>query len=91
MKITDKLTTDFMVMYINIPTDGGMEHYVVNILCPDMNKDVYSVTIYNLDTDGQDLYSQFKINSLYEVLSGYELDYRECLILKFISNRLELD
>ena len=91
MKITDKLTTDLIVMYINIPTDDGMEHYVVNILCPDMNKDVYSVTIYNLDTDGQDLYSRFEVNSLYEIISDRELDKREDAILLFIANRLRLD
>ena len=91
MKITDKLTTDYMIMYIDIPADDGIEHYVVNILHPDMDKDVYSVTIYDLDTDGQDLYSQFKIDSDYGMHNDYKLDKREELILEFIANRLELD
>lgn len=91
MKVTDKLTTDFMVMYIDISTEEGIEHYVVNILDPDVDEDIYSVTIYDLDTDGQDLYSQFKINKFYGVLNGYELDKREYLILSFITNRLRLD
>ena len=80
-----------MVMYINIPTDDEPEHYVTNILHPDMDEDIYNVTIYDLDADGQDLYSHFKINKFYGVLNGYELDEREYLILKFIANRLELD
>ena len=90
MKVTNRLTTDFITMYINIPTEEGMEHYVVNILHPDMNKDIYSVTIYDLDTDGQDLYGQFKINKFYGVLNGYELDKREYLILNFMTDRLRL-
>lgn len=91
MKVTDRLTTDFMVMYINILTDEGIEHHVVNILHPNIDEDVYCVTIYDLDTDGQDLYGRFKINSDYGVLDGYELDKREYLILKFIANKLRLD
>ena len=91
MKVTDKLTTDFIVMYINIPTDGEIEHYVVNILHPNMDKDIYIVTIYNLDTDGQDLYGRFEVNKFYEVLNDYELDEREYLILSFVGTRLELD
>ena len=91
MKLTGKLTTDSIVMYINIPTDERMEHYVVNMLRPDMDEDIYDVSIYDLDTDGQDLYGQFKINKFYGVLNGYELDEREYLILSFITNRLELD
>lgn len=80
-----------MVMYINIPTDDEPEHYVINILHPDMDKDIYNVSIYDLDTDGQDLYGQFKMNKFYGVLDGYELDRREHLILNFMANRLELD
>ena len=79
-----------MVMYINIPTDEGIEHYVVNIFHPDMDEDIYSVSIYDLDTDGQDLYGQFKINSDYALLNGYELDKREYLILNFMTNKLRL-
>lgn len=89
--ITNRLTTDFIVMYINVPTDEGIEHYVVNILHPDMDEDIYDVSIYDLDTDGQDLYGRFKINKFYGVLNGYELDKREYLILNFMTNRLELD
>lgn len=91
MKVTNRLTADFMVIYINIPTDEGMEHYVANILHSDVDEDIYSVNIYDLDTDGQDLYSQFKINKFYGVLNGYKLDEREYLILKFMANKLELD
>ena len=91
MKVTNRLTTDFIVMYINIPTDNETEHYVVNILHPDMDEDIYNVSIYDLDTDGQDLYGQLKINSDYGVRNGYELDRREYLILNFMTNRLELD
>ena len=91
MKVTNRLTADLMVMYINIPTDENIEHYVVNILRPDMDEDIYDVSIYDLDTDGQDLYSQFKINKFYGVLNGYELDKREYLVLKFVANRLRLD
>ena len=91
MTVTNRLTVDFMVMYINIPIDEGIEHYVVNISRRDMDEDTYSVTIYDLDTDGQDLYSQFEVNSLYEVINGCELDEREDLILLFIANRLRLD
>lgn len=56
METTNRLTTDFIAMYINIPTDNGTEHYVVDILHPDMDEDIYDVSIYDLDTDGQDLY-----------------------------------
>lgn len=91
MKLTGKLTTDFIAMYINIPTDEGIEHYVVNISHPGMDEDIYSVTIYNLDTDGQDLYGQFNINSDYGMFDNYKLDEREELILLFIANRLRLD
>ena len=90
MKVTDKLTTSYMTMHINIPTDNEPEHYVANILQPDMDKDIYNVSIYDLDTDGQDLYSQFKINKFYGVLNGYELDEREYLILSFMRNKLRL-
>lgn len=91
MKTTNRLTTDFIAMYINIPTDEGIEHYVVNIFRPDMDEDIYDVNIYDLDTDGQDLYGQLKINSDYGLLNDYKLDEREELILAFIANRLELD
>ena len=56
-----------------------------------MDEDIYSVTIYNLDTDGQDLYGQFNINSDYGMFDNYKLDEREELILLFIANRLRLD
>lgn len=91
MKTTNKLTTDFMVMYINIPTEDRIEHYVVDIFRPDMDEYIYDVNIYDLDTDGQDLYGRFKINSDYGILNDYKLDEREELILAFIANRLELD
>lgn len=91
MKITDKLTTDFMVMYINISTDEGVEHYVVNILHPDIDEDIYSVNIYDLDTDEQDLYGQFNIDSDYGMFDDYKLDEREEAILLFIANRLRLN
>ena len=77
-------------MYINVLIDEEMEHYVVNILRPDMDEDIYNVSIYDLDTDGQDLYGQFKINKFYGVLNGYELDKREKLILDFMTDRLRL-
>lgn len=91
MKVTDRLTTDFMEMYINIPTDKGIEHYAVEIERRTMNKDIYSISIYDLDTNEMDLYGDFEINKFYEVLNGYELDKREYLILSFMTNRLELD
>ena len=91
MKITDKLTTDFIVMYIDIPTDKGTEHYSVELEHRAMDEDIYSISIYDLDTNGMDLYSQFEVNSLYEVINDCELDEREYLILSFITNRLELD
>ena len=90
MKLTNKLATDFTAMYINIPTDKGTEHYQVEIERRAMNKDIYSVNIYDLDTDNLALYSQFEVNKFYGVLNGYELDEREYLVLKFIANRLEL-
>ena len=91
MKITNKLTTDYTIMYINIPTDKGTEHYAVEIERPDMDEDVYYIGILDLDNLEKVLYSHFKINSSYGVLNGYELDEREYLILSFIRNRLRLD
>lgn len=91
MKITNRLTTDFIIMYINIPTDKGTEHYAVEIERRNMDEDVYYIEILNLDNLEKTLYSHFKINKFYGVLNGYELDEREYLILSFITNRLELD
>ena len=91
MKVTNKLTTSYMTMHINIPTDKRTEHYTVEIERPDMDKDVYWIGILDLDNLERILYSHFKINSDYRVLNGYELDEREYLILSFITNRLELD
>ena len=91
MKVTDRLTTNYMTMHINIPTDKGTEHYAVEIERPDMDKDIYWIGILDLDNLEKILYSHFKINKLYGVLNGYELDEREHLILNFITNRLELD
>ena len=91
MKITNKLTTDYTIMYIDIPTDKGTEHYAVEIERPDMDEDVYYIGILDLDNLEKVLYSHFKINSSYGVLNGYELDKREYLVLKFIANRLRLD
>ena len=91
MKVTNRLTTDFIIMYINIPTDKGTEHYTVEIDRPDMDEDVYCLSIYDLDSDEQTLYSKFNIDSDYGMFNDYELDEREELILAFIANRLELD
>ena len=91
MKITNRLTTDYTIMYIDIPTDKRTEHYAVEIERPDMDEDVYYIGILDLDNLERVLYSHFKINKFYEVLNGYELDEREELILSFIGNRLELD
>ena len=91
MKVTSRLTTDFIIMYINIPTDKGTEHYAVEIDRPDIDEDVYCISIYDLDTDEQTLYSKFNIDSDYEIFDDYELNEREELILAFIANRLELD
>ena len=91
MKITDKLTTDYTLMHVNVHTDKGTEHYAVEIERPDMDENIYWVGILDLDNLEKILYSHFKINSDYGVLNGYELDEREYLILKFIANRLELD
>lgn len=91
MKITDKLTTDYTIMHINIPTDKGTEHYAVEIERRNMDEGIYSVEILDLDNLEKVLYSHFKINKFYGVLNGYELDEREYLILSFIKNRLELD
>ena len=91
MKITDKLTTDYTIVYVNIPTDKGVKHYAVEIERPDMDEDVYYIGILDLYNMEQVLYSHFKINKFYGVLNGYELDEREYLILSFIANRLELD
>ena len=91
MKVTDKLTTDYIIMYIDIPTDKGTEHYAVEIEHRVMDEDVYYVEILDLDNVEQVLYSHFKINKFYGVLNGYELDKREYLVLKFVANRLRLD
>ena len=91
MRLTGRLTTDFTIMYINIPTNKGTEHYAVEIDRPDMDEDVHYISIYDLDSDEQTLYGQFKINKFFGVLNGYELNEREYLILSFITNRLELD
>ena len=91
MEVTNRITIDFIAMYINIPTENGIEHYVVDILQPDMNEDIYDVSIYDLDTDGQDLYSRFKVDSDYGMYNDYKLDKREKLILDFVASRLELD
>ena len=91
MKVTNRLTTDLIIMYIDIPTDEGTEHYMVEIDRPDMDEDVYYVSIYELTLSKITFYSKFKINPEYVVLSTDELDEREELLLAFISNRLELD
>ena len=91
MKITDRLTTDYMIMYVDVPTDKGTEHYSVEIERRTMDEDIYSVGIYDLNNSEQVLYSHFEINSLYKVLNGYKLDEREDLILSFVANRLDLD
>lgn len=91
MKVTNRLTTDFIIMYINIPTDRGTEHYTVEIDRPDMDEDVYCMSIYDLDSDEQTLYSRFKINEYYGILNNYKLNEREYLLLKFIKDRLILD
>ena len=90
MKVTNKLTTDLTIMYINIHTDKRTEHYMVEIDCPDMDEDVYCISIYDLD-DKNTVYGRFNIDSDYGMLDEYELDEREELILAFIANRLELD
>ena len=91
MKVTSKLTTDYTLMHINIPTDEGTEHCQVEIDCPDMDEDVYCIGILDLDNLEKVLYSHFKINPRYMVLNGYELDEREKLLLEFIKDRLVLD
>lgn len=91
MKITDKLTTDYIIMYIDIPTDKGAEHYAVEIERPDMDEDVYYIGILDLDNLERVLYSHFKINPRYIVLGTNKLDEREKLLLEFIKDRLVLD
>ena len=91
MKITNRLTTDYIIVYINIPTDKGTEHYAVEIERPDMDEDIYYIGILDLDNLERILYSHFKINNSYRVLNGYELDEREKLLLEFIKDRLVLD
>ena len=91
MKVTSRLTTDLIIMYIDIPTDKGTEHYMVEIDRPDIDEDVYCISIYDLDTDERTLYSRFKIDSDYGMFNDYDLNEREELILAFIANRLELD
>lgn len=91
MKLMGKLTTDYTLIHINIPTEKGIEHYAVEIERPDMDEDVYYIGILDLDNIEQVLYSHFKINSLYEIIDDRELDEREDLILLFMANRLRLD
>ena len=91
MKVTNRLTTDLIIIDINIPTDKGTEYYEVEINRPDMDEDVYCISIYDLDTDEQTLYSKFKINPEYVILDTNELDEREELLLEFIKDRLILD
>ncbi len=91
MKITNKLTTDYMTMHINIPTDKGTEHYAVEIERRNTDEDIYSVEILDLDNLDQILYSHFKIDSDYGMFNDYKLDEREELILDFVANRLRLD
>lgn len=91
MKLTNRLTTDYTLMHINIPTDKGIEHYSVEIERRNIDEYIYSVGIFDLDTNGMDLYSHFEVNKFYGVLNGYELDEREYLILRFIAKKLELD
>ena len=91
MKITNRLTTDYTIMYINIPTDKGTEHYAVEIERRDMDEDRYSVDIYDLDTNGMDLYGHFDIDSDYGMFDDCKLDEREEAILLFIANRLRLN
>lgn len=91
MRLTNRLTTDLIIMYIDIPTDEGIEHYMVDIDRPDIDEDVYCISIYNLDFNEETLYSRFKINPRYTVLDTNELDEREKLLLEFIEDRLVLD
>ena len=91
MITTGRLTTDYTIMYIDIPTDKGIEHYSVEIDRPDMDEDVYCIGIHELVGDRRNVYSRFEVNKFYGVVNGYELDEREYLILSFITNRLELD
>lgn len=91
MRLTNRLTTDLIIMYIDIPTDEGAEHYMVDIDRPDIDEDVYCISIYNLDFNEETLYSRFKINPRYTVLDTNELDEREKLLLEFIEDRLVLD
>ena len=91
MKVTGRLTADYTLMHINIHTDKGTEHYEVEIECQDMDEDIFSVSIYDLDTDERTLYSQFEIDSDYGMFDDRKLDEREEAILLFIANRLRLD
>ena len=91
MKITDKLTTDYTIMYIDIPTDKGTEHYAVEIERRNTDEDIYSVEILDLDNLEQVLYSRFEIDSDYGMFDDRKLDEREEAILLFIANRLRLD
>lgn len=91
MKITNKLTTDYTLMHINIPTDKGIEHYTVEIERRNMDEDIYSVEILDLDNLDQILYSHFEIDSDYGIFDDRKLDEREEAILLFIANRLRLD
>lgn len=91
MKITNRLTTDLIIMYINVPTEEGTEHYMVEIDRPDMDEDVHCVSIYKLSISELTLYSKFKINPRYTVLDTNELDERGELLLEFIEDRLVLD
>lgn len=91
MTLTSRITTDYMTMHINIPTDKGIEHYAVEIERRNTDEDIYTVDILDLDNLDQILYSHFEIDSDYGMFDDYELDEREELILNFITNRLELD
>ena len=91
MEITDKLTTDYMTMHINIPTDKGTEHYAVEIERRNTDEDIYSVEILDLDNLDQILYSHFEIDSEYGMFDDRKLDECEEAILLFIANRLRLD
>ena len=91
MITTGKLTTDYIIMYIDIPADKGTGHYQVEIDRPDMDEDVYCIGIHKLDSDRRNVHSRFEVNSLYEVINDRKLDELEDLILSFIANRLRLD
>ena len=88
--IIDVLQT-IKLLYIDIPTDKGVEHDGVKIDRPDMDEDTFCVSIYDLDSDDRSLYGQFNIDSDYGMFDDRKLDEREDAILLFIANRLRLD